>query len=170
MCFFLTSNDDVVESDHHHPTNINSAYDHFDPQDMNCPFRDSPLYRSIYVYPSPNEKDLWEQGKVDGIVLETDDDIAARNRNNFTTEDFWPWLHINEQSKKYSKFHYDILNPASQYNTELLVKEIITHPKSCLRSYNPETAKLFYPGNTGAAPCARGIWKERRRLREMCFL
>ena len=113
-------------------------------QDITCPFRDSPLYRSIYVYPSPNENELWEQGKVDGIVLETDDDIASRGTNSSEVKDFWPWLHIDQQSKQNSKFHYDILNPAIQYNTELLVRDIITHKHSCLRTLDPNNAKLFY--------------------------
>ncbi len=39
---------------------------------------------------------------------------------------------------------YDLLFPSLQYNTELLVREIITNPNSCLRTHDPEQATLFY--------------------------
>ena len=107
--------------------------------DANCPFRDSPLYRSIYVYPSPGEE-RWKEGKKVGIVLEN----QGTNSTTTTTLLEWPWIEIDQRAKRQSLFHYDRKGPAVQYATELLVRDIITHPDSCLQTDDPEKASLFY--------------------------
>jgi hypothetical protein len=99
------------------------------PEDEDCPFRNSPIYRSVYVYPSPGEE-AW-QG-----------DILSEQGKN-TTEP-WPWVDADQRAKLQSKFHYDPKSSAVQYTTEILVREILTNTNSCLRTHDPEQATLFY--------------------------
>jgi hypothetical protein len=102
--------------------------------DANCPFRNSPIYRKVYVYPTYGEVDNgWS-----GSILSD----AARNLTNTLVE--WPWLKWERESKINATSHYDINGQHVQYATELLVRDIITHPDSCLRTNNPEEATLFY--------------------------
>jgi hypothetical protein len=101
-----------------------------DLRDKNCPFKDSPIYQSIYVYPSPQEE-AWK-----GDILS-----EYGKTHNIT----WPWIAIEERTRKEGIAHFDNKHKDfNQYTTELLVKEIITNPGSCLRTYNPDTASLFY--------------------------
>ncbi len=95
-------------------------------EDQDCPFRASPLYRSIYAYPSPGD-DEWE-----GDIL---------SASNVTS---WPWIEIDRRIREAAQVHYDPSSQAVQYTTELLVRDIILHPKSCLRTKDPAKAKLFY--------------------------
>ena len=82
--------------------------------DRDCIFRNSSIYRSIYVYPKPSNTS-------------------------------WPWIEIDQRIRREGVAHYDSLNKYfNQYTAELLVRDIITHPKSCLQTHNPEEAKLFY--------------------------
>lgn len=100
-------------------------------KDSGCIFRHSPLYRSIYVYPSPLDKE-WK-----GEILSQ----YAISYQNIT----WPWLEMDRRLKKEGKAQYDANNKDfNQYTTELLVRDIITHPDSCLRTNDPESASLFY--------------------------
>jgi len=102
-------------------------------RDGECPFRDSPIYRKVYVYPNPNEKENgWS-----GSMLSK----AGRDLESLTP---WPWLEIDQRSRWNATAHYDIESQWVQYSTELLVREVITNPKSCLRTYDPEKAHLFY--------------------------
>ena len=82
--------------------------------DIHCIFRNSSIYRSIYVYPKPS---------------------------NFS----WPWIEIDQRIRREGIAQYDSLDKNfNQYTAELLVRDIITHPESCLQTHNPEQAKLFY--------------------------
>jgi hypothetical protein len=56
----------------------------------------------------------------------------------------WPWLDLRRQSQLQQTSHYNINGHHVQYSTELLVREVMISPKSCLRTYNPEEATLFY--------------------------
>jgi hypothetical protein len=95
-----------------------------------CSFQNSPIYRSIYVYPSPLDAE-WKGG-----ILSD-----HGKRQNIT----WPWLAIDDRLKAEGKAHYDYNDKGfDQYTTELLVRDIITHPDSCLRTYDPDAASLFY--------------------------
>lgn len=96
-----------------------------------CPFRRSPLYQKIFVYPSPDDTKGWA-----GDILS---DAALQN---LTPP--WPWLEYMRHSATYETTHYDIDGNHVQYTTELLIRELLMHPKSCLRTYNPEEATLFY--------------------------
>ena len=96
-------------------------------QDKDCPFRFSPMYRSIYVYPNPGDQD-W-----------TGEILSGHNNNPI-----WPWIEIQSKTKHDASVHYNPKRPYIQYNSELLVQLLLTHPDSCLRSYDPDTAKLFY--------------------------
>ncbi len=98
--------------------------------DKNCPFLDSSLYRSVYVYPTwMNETDGWH-----GPILS--------NYKNITE---WPWLDIDRRAKKGKWGHYGpASNQMGQYTLELIVRELMTHPDSCLRTLNPLKATLFY--------------------------
>lgn len=95
--------------------------------DADCPFRNSSIYRSVYVYPSFGEAD-WK-----GAILSS---------TNVTTP--WPWLELERQSRLNGTSHYDIDSQHVQYSTELLVRELLTNPRSCLWTTDPEAATLFY--------------------------
>ena len=99
----------------------------------NCPFRDSSIVESIYVYPSPGDAD-WE-----GDILSN----YTRIKNQSIIEDY-PWIANDLYCKAAGIGPYDITSQMVQYNTELLVRDILTHPDSCLRTYDPEKATLFY--------------------------
>jgi hypothetical protein len=104
-----------------------------DDPDANCPFRSSPLYRKVYVYPTYGEVDNGWSGSI----------LSDAGRNLSALEP-WPWLKWERESKENATSHYDINGQHVQYTTELLVRDIITHPDSCLRTYDPEEATLFY--------------------------
>jgi hypothetical protein len=99
--------------------------------DKDCPFLDSSLYRSVYVYPTwMNETDGWH-----GPILSTS--------NTNVTE--WPWLDIDRRGKEGKWGHYGgANNQMGQYTLELIVRELMTHPDSCLRTMDPMKASLFY--------------------------
>lgn len=102
--------------------------------DAACPFRQSPLYRSIFVYPSPNET-LFESMKSDraGVV------------SNNGTVPMWPWLPMNEEFRNKQFLVYNIKHDEmNQFTLEQYVHDIMTHPHSCLQTKDPEKAKLFY--------------------------
>eukprot|EP00980_Cylindrotheca_fusiformis_P029974 scaffold24130_cov142-Cylindrotheca_fusiformis.AAC.4 len=95
-----------------------------------CLFRNSTLYRSIFVYPSPGEPE-WK-----GDILSVEGKVNVSS---------FPWQEIDRRTKANERFHYRFRDfRGTQYSTELLVREIITNPNSCLRSKDPETATLFY--------------------------
>ena len=99
--------------------------------DRHCVFRDSSIYRSIFVYPSPGEPE-WQGGDI-----LTDYGKSRR--------ELYPWQEIDKRTKTNGEYHYRIRDSrATQYTTELLVREIITNPQSCLRTLDPTQAKLFY--------------------------
>ena len=105
--------------------------------DDDCPFRNSSIYRSIYVYPSPGSEE-WNANS---------DVWSNYAKTNFTADQhakFYPWFENDRWTREKSTGAYDIHSQMVQYNTELLVQLIVTHPDSCLRTYDPETAKLFY--------------------------
>jgi hypothetical protein len=99
--------------------------------DTDCLFRKSSIYQSVYVYPSPGD-DEWS-----GNVL-------SSHGRSMTGKDVWPWIRFDQQARANASSHYDTDGQHVQYATELLVRELLTNPHSCLRSYDPETATLFY--------------------------
>jgi hypothetical protein len=101
--------------------------------DADCPFRNSPLYRKVYVYPDYGRVDQGWSG-----------DILSDAGRNLTSLQPWPWLAWREQSQRDASSHYDIQCQHVQYATELLIRELMIHPNSCLRTTNPEEATLFY--------------------------
>lgn len=108
-------------------------------RDSECIFRDSPLYRSIYVYPSPIDKE-WE-GEILSEYASNSTAASEAVGHNIS----WPWLDMDQRLKQEGKAQYDANNKDfNQYTTELLVRDIITHPDSCLRTKDPESASLFY--------------------------
>ena len=107
--------------------------------DSDCPFRDSPLYRKVFVYPTYGDvKHGWG-----GSILS-----EAGQQWNHTHDkpsiDPWPWLEFERRARENATSHFDIDGQHVQYTTELLVRELFTNPKSCLRTYNPEEATLFH--------------------------
>ena len=56
----------------------------------------------------------------------------------------YPWLHWDNVTKTDGWGHYDVTSQMGQYTLELIVRDIITHPDSCLATTDPEDAKLFY--------------------------
>lgn len=105
-----------------------------EPVDKDCIFRHSKLYRKIYVYPSPNDQAAWWQ----------EPSILTDIGRTFQNASSWPWLEIDQIARATASAHYNIQSQNVQYASELLVREIIANPNSCLRSYDPETAELFY--------------------------
>ena len=106
-------------------------------KDRNCIFRDTPLYRSVYVYPSPGEPE-WANWR-DVILSETGKQFDTTNNHRY------PWQPIEERTRANEEFHFRLRDArAIQYTTELIVREILTHPESCLRSDDPESASLFF--------------------------
>ena len=101
-------------------------------KDFACPFRNSSIYRSIYVY--PNHRDV--NGGWNGDIL------SEYGKSGLSIP--WPWIEIDKRLKAQGRGHYDVNDRQIQYSTELLVRDIITHPDSCLRTNDPETATLFY--------------------------
>lgn len=99
--------------------------------DKDCPFLDSSLYRSVYVYPTwKNEADGWH-----GPILST----------KYTNITEWPWLYEEKRAKEGRFGHYGpARNQMGQYTLELIVREIMTHSDSCLRTMDPLKATLFY--------------------------
>jgi hypothetical protein len=103
-----------------------------DDVDADCPFRNSPLYRKIFVYPDHGDVENGWSGSI------------LSNNSNSTPPPPWPWLEFDRQARQDGTSHYDITSTHVQYTTELLVRQVMVHPKSCLRTYNPEEASLFY--------------------------
>ena len=99
--------------------------------DSECIFRNSPIYRKVYVYPNPGDPE-WTGN------------ILSPVGKNLSALPLWPWLELDRISRENSRGHYNILSSNVQYTTELLVREIMTNPKSCLRTMDPEEATLFY--------------------------
>ncbi|KAL3921094.1 MAG: hypothetical protein SGILL_002932 [Bacillariaceae sp.] len=96
-----------------------------------CPFKDSSLVESIYVYPVPGSAE-WK-----GDIL------SEYSKSN--TIDEYPWVAIDAKSKADASGPYDTTSQLVQYNTELMVRDVITHAdSSCLRTNDPTKAKLFY--------------------------
>jgi Exostosin family len=102
--------------------------------DADCIFRNSPIYRSVYVYPSPGEPE-WTSER--DLILSPQ---GKARKSSFR----YPWTLIDEESKHLLRGPYNISSKVAQYNTELLVRLILTHPDSCLRTHDPEQATLFY--------------------------
>ena len=101
-------------------------------KDQDCIFRNSPLYRSVYVYPSPGEPE-WSA------------DILSEAGQGFSADFRYPWQIIEEQTRQTQVFHFRLKDArAIQYTTELLVREILVHPNSCLRTFDPSQASLFF--------------------------
>lgn len=103
-----------------------------DDVDRDCIFRNSSLYRKIYVYPSPGDPEWF------GDILSP----AGRNLSNLLN---WPWLEIDRVSREKSKGLYNVFSMENvQFTTELLVRELMVNKNSCLRTMDPEKASLFY--------------------------
>ena len=56
----------------------------------------------------------------------------------------WPWIAIQKASMEGEWGHYAPASQMDQYTLEVIVNTIFTHPDSCLRTYDPESAKLFH--------------------------
>ncbi len=99
--------------------------------DKDCMFLDSQLYRSVYVYPTwMNETDGW-----DGPILSS----------TYKNVSKWPWIDLEQEAKDGKYGHYGAANnQMGQYTLELIVRDLMTHPESCLRTMDPLKASLFY--------------------------
>jgi hypothetical protein len=103
----------------------------------NCPFKDSSIVESVYVYPHPGSPE-WK-----GDILSD----YTRQGSNFSGRngiEEYPWIANDLHCKINGIGPYEINSQLVQYNQELLVRDIITHRDSCLRTYDPEKATLFY--------------------------
>jgi hypothetical protein len=100
-------------------------------KDEGCIFRNATIYRKVFVYPTPGQEG-WEG------------DILSAFGKNLTQLKPWPWLAIDRQIRAEGKEHYFPLSMTAQFSTELIVRDILTHPDSCLRTMDPEEADLFY--------------------------
>lgn len=126
--------DDAIRKDAKNTHSIVEK-DENDP-DADCPFRNSPLYRKVYVYPNHGETDAgW--GANSSIM-------SPFGLENLSKLERWPWLDLDIEARNGTTSHYNPQSQNAQYSTELMVRDILTHPKSCLRTYDPESADLFY--------------------------
>jgi len=100
--------------------------------DNECPFRNSSIYRKVFVYPTYGDV---ENGWSGSILSE-----AARRGD----VDPWPWLEYDRISRLSESVHYNPEGPNAQFATEILVRELLTNPRSCLRTMDPSKATLFY--------------------------
>jgi Exostosin family len=100
--------------------------------DDDCIFRHSSLYRKIYVYPNPGTPEYA------GSIL------SEAARASIKTPPAWPWIEHDRLARETNASHYDLDSQHVQYSTELLVREVLTNPRSCLRTDDPEVADLFY--------------------------
>ena len=100
--------------------------------DQDCPFRDSFLYRSIFVYPDPH---------TEAAMF-----VKFRSSNNASADAIeWPWIQNLIRHRKDGRGLYDINNPSmTQFTLDAVVYEIMTSPHSCLRTWDPTHAKLFF--------------------------
>lgn len=109
-------------------------------KDKNCPFKNSGLYRSIYVYEHP---DIGPSHMRSPSTLnrsygaeEMDDESLSAPK--------WYWLEEKEQWKEKNWGSFIVGSSMEQFSLDIIVHDIITHPDSCLRTTDPATAKLFY--------------------------
>jgi hypothetical protein len=108
-------------------------------KDADCIFRDSSIYRKVFVYPSPNEPE-W----ADALRTESSRSLLTDHGRNASAMK-WPWLEMDAGARANERGHYNIHSSQNlQYTSELLVRELMVNPKSCLRTYDPEEAELFY--------------------------
>mmetsp|Transcript_26787 Transcript_26787/g.58105 ORF Transcript_26787/g.58105 Transcript_26787/m.58105 type:complete len:620 (+) Transcript_26787:173-2032(+) len=111
--------------------------------DRHCPFRNSSIYRSIYVYPTFNGT-FGGDWTSDPMVLSRYGKPKGANGTASPLKP-WPWIGYDETERKRGIGKYDLSNLLMQsYSLELVVRDVITHPDSCLRTDDPEKAKLFY--------------------------
>jgi len=122
-----------------------------------CPFQNSSIVESIYVYPHPGSPE-WK-----GDILSDYVRHRVNSSSNVTIEEY-PWITNDLHSKTSGTGPYDYNSQLVQYNTELLVRDIIIHPDSCLRTYDPDKAKLFYIPYLPAAEFHNGsLFPEKTR-------
>ncbi|KAL7515765.1 hypothetical protein ACHAWX_000841 [Stephanocyclus meneghinianus] len=114
-----------------------------DPSDASCPFRNSPLYRSVYIYPTPD----FSLNQT-GAALARQNPIYSPNggRTNGGIVRPYPWLEWDRRTREEGDGwgHYDVGSAMGQYSLELVVREMMRHPNSCLQTEDPQQAKLFY--------------------------
>jgi Exostosin family len=110
---------------------FNSLERDYGNSDQDCIYRNSPIHRKVFVYPNPGES-------------EWNGDILSPAGQNLSSLEPWPWLELDRSARENSRGHYNIMSPNIQYTTELLVRELMVNPKSCLRTLDPEKATLFY--------------------------
>jgi Exostosin family len=107
-------------------------------KDTDCPFRNSSLYRSIFVYPNPHT-DAALFAKFRSKIF-----VATTTANTISTIQ-WPWILQRDKIRRDGTFLYNIDNPPlTQFALDLVVYEMMTSSQSCLRTDNPDNAKLFF--------------------------
>ncbi|KAG7364374.1 exostosin family protein [Nitzschia inconspicua] len=107
-----------------------------------CIFRDSSLVESVYIYPVPGTPEF------------TGDILSVYGQTHSIPE--YPWVAVDAEAKREGWGPYDTASQLVQYNTELMVRDILTHPDSCLRTNDPEKATLFYVPYLPAAEFHQG--------------
>ncbi len=122
----------VIATEDNVSSSSNSIQTMIEDPDADCPFRHSPLYRSIFVYPSPHDTLLFNKMKSD----------RAGASNNGTV--IWPWLAINEEFREKKLLMFHVNQDWNHFSIEQCVHDMMTLPNSCLRTNDPERAKLFY--------------------------
>jgi hypothetical protein len=102
-----------------------------------CFWRDKfpSLVKSIFAYPTPTDHVRWT-----GDILS--DEGRTFHGKNLTS---FPWEVFDTKSRELGSGPYDVHLAMTQFNTELLVRDLLMHPKSqCLLTKNATEAKLFY--------------------------
>jgi Exostosin family len=112
------------------PSSSNQDNDNNNEKYKDCIFHYSSLVDSVYVYPVPGTPEF--QGNI----------LSPYGQTHAIPE--YPWVTVDAQAKSEGWGPYDTNSQLVQYNTELMVRDILTHPDSCLRTNDPEKATLFY--------------------------
>ena len=123
----------------------------YNERDSTCPFRHSPLYHKIYVYPTYNGSNWIDDGFTPEQLRQIVSDVRMHTLNNgeYSSESpnpmpAYPWVYWDNVTKTEQTLYYHPRGTDAQYTTDLLFRSLLTHPKSCLRTYDPEEAALFY--------------------------
>jgi len=132
-----------------------STKTNYDELDASCPFRHSPLYRKIYIYPTYNGSHWIDDGftlkQLQQIVSDVRKSTLSSDDSNNVTGSFssaqmpaYPWVYWDNLTKAEETINYHPRGNQAQYNSGILFRSLLTHPRSCLRTFDPDEAALFY--------------------------
>jgi hypothetical protein len=113
---FTAKNISIISSssDSSFPSHVQSSGG--EGSDDACPFRNSSIYRSIFVYPSYG----YVRGGWKGDIL------SAHGKQGLSKLWLWMDIDMDKRLKAERHGHYDVNDRQAQYSTEIIVREILT--------------------------------------------